>query len=43
MKKNSVIWIRILVVTIRIPSNQTEEKKVLIEEELNNNNTSLAF
>ena len=43
MKKISVILIGIVVVTIGILSIPKESKKVLIEENLNNKNTSLAF
>ena len=43
MKKISVILIGIVTITIGILSIPKEEKKVLIEEELNNENTSLAF
>ena len=43
MKKISVILIGIVAVTIGILSIPKEEKKVLIEEELNNENTSLSF
>ena len=43
MKKISVVLIGIVTITIGILSILKEEKKVLIEEELNNENTSLAF
>ena len=43
MKKISVILIGIVAITIGILSIPKEKKKVLIEEELNNENTSLAF
>ena len=43
MKKISVVLIGIVTITIGILSIPKEVKKVLIEENLNNNNTSLAF
>ena len=43
MKKISVVLIGVVIITIGILSIPKEEKKVLIEENLNNNNTSLAF
>ena len=43
MRKISIVLIGIIGVTIGIQYIPKEEQKVLIEEELNNNNTSLAF
>ena len=43
MKKISVVLIGIIAITIGILSIPKENKQVLIEEELNNENTSLAF
>ena len=43
MKKISVVLIGIVAITIGILSIPKENKQVLIEENLNNNNTFLAF